>query len=111
MLFTCIDYYVIARSRHKGGDVAIPRLEGKCIENCPKIYGIATPVCALVRNDVLLFSALNNNLHYLFCSSQISSTAISAGETPEILLACPMDMGRMACNFSLASSRRPVMAS
>ena len=52
--------------------MAIPRLEGKCIENCPKIYGIATPVlqsaadlvmamiaggnhtligCALVRND------------------------------------------------------------
>ena len=75
-MFTCIDYYVIARSRHKGGDVAIPRLEGKCIENCPKNYGIATPVlqsaadlvmamiaggnhtligCALVRNDVLLF--------------------------------------------------------
>ena len=42
--------------------MAIPRLEGKCIENCPKIYGIATPVCALVRNDVLLFSVLNNNL-------------------------------------------------
>ena len=83
MLFTCINYHVIARSRHKGGDVAIPRLEGKCIENFPKIYGIATPVlqsaadlvmamiaggnhtligCALVRNDVLLFTALNNNL-------------------------------------------------
>ena len=44
--------------------MAIPRLEGKCIENCPKIYGIATPVCALVRNDVLLFSALNNNLPF-----------------------------------------------
>ncbi len=48
--------------------VAIPRLEGKCIDNCPTERGnvaisggnrylvpfnrgIATPVCALVRND------------------------------------------------------------
>ena len=53
-------------SAHTG--VAIPRLEGKCIENCsiewenvaifggnrylvPFNRGIATPVCGLVRND------------------------------------------------------------
>ena len=53
-------------SAHTG--VAIPRFEGKCIDNCPTerenlaIFGgnryldplnggIATPVCALVRND------------------------------------------------------------
>ena len=53
-------------SAHTG--VAIPQLEGKCIDNCPTergnvaIFGgnrylvhfnggIATPVCALVRND------------------------------------------------------------
>ena len=34
-MFTGLDYHVIARSRPKGGDVAIPRLEGKCIEKCP----------------------------------------------------------------------------
>ena len=62
--------YVYRLPRHceERSDVAIPRLEGKCIENCPKIYGIATPVCALVRNDVLLFSTLNNNLSYKLSS-------------------------------------------
>ena len=49
-------------------------------------------------------------LCYLFCSSQISSTAISAGLTPETRPACPMDMGRISLSFSLASSRRPAMA-
>jgi hypothetical protein len=41
--------------------VAIPWLEGKTIENCPKIYGIATPVCALVRNDHSIGGATNGN--------------------------------------------------
>ena len=52
--------------------VAIPRLEGKCIDNCPAKQGnlalfggnrylvplnrgIATPVCGLVRNDSVIF--------------------------------------------------------
>ena len=52
--------------------VAIPRLEGKCIDNCPTEWenlaifggnrylvpfnrGIATPVCALARNDSVIF--------------------------------------------------------
>ena len=38
-------------SAHTG--VGIPRLEGKCNEKCRKSYGIATPVCGLVRNDIL----------------------------------------------------------
>ena len=61
------------------------------------------------RRSLCAFGAINNNLPYLFCSSQMSSTAISAGETPEILPAWPMDMGLMALSFSLASSRRPPM--
>jgi len=44
--------------------VAIPWIEGKPTEKRSKSYGIATPVCALARNDVSLFSALNNNLLY-----------------------------------------------
>ena len=62
-----VEYMLSLRaSAHTG--VAIPRLEGKCIDNCPTargnivifggnrhlvpfIGGIATPVCALVRND------------------------------------------------------------
>ena len=31
-----------------------PRLEGKCRKHIRKPWGIATPVCALVRNDTLL---------------------------------------------------------
>ena len=51
-----------------------------------------------------------HTIRYLFCSSQISSTAISAGLTPEILPACPMDIGRIFCSFSLASTRKPAIA-
>ena len=46
---------------------------------------------------------------YFCCSSQIRSTAISAGLTPEIRPACPMDMGRISESFSFASRRRPTM--
>ena len=46
----------------------------------------------------------------LFCSSQIISTAMSAGLTPEIRLAWPRDTGRMASSFCRASSRSPPMA-
>ena len=47
---------------------------------------------------------------YLFCcSSQIRSTAMSEGLTPEIRPACPMDMGRISLSFSRASRRRPTM--
>ena len=59
--------YLLLRTRPQPG-VAIPRVEGTCIDNCPTgrgnlaIFGgnrylvpfnrgIATPVCALVRND------------------------------------------------------------
>ena len=62
----CPDYLSLRTSEHAG--VAIPRLERKCIDNCPTdrentaIFGgncylvpfnrgIATPVCGLVRND------------------------------------------------------------
>ena len=69
-----VEYLLSLRaSAHTG--VAIPRLEGKCIDDCPTeqenlaIFvrnrylvplngGIATPVCALVRNDSV-FSAHN----------------------------------------------------
>ena len=40
-------------------------------------------------------------------SSQISRTAMSAGLTPEMRLAWPMDMGRISDSFCRASSRRP----
>ena len=60
------DYLSLRTSPQTG--VAIPQLEGKCIDNCPTewgnvaifggnrylipfIRGIATPVCALARND------------------------------------------------------------
>ena len=44
--------------------MAIPWLEGKTIENCPKIHGIATPVCALVRNDRSIGRAINCNFPF-----------------------------------------------
>ena len=40
-------------------DVAIPWLEGKTIESRLVIHGIATPVCALVRNDRAIGGAIN----------------------------------------------------
>ena len=66
-LALCSEYPVIARPV-RTLVVAIPRLEGKCIDNCPTELGnvaisggnrylvpfnrgIATPVCGLVRND------------------------------------------------------------
>ena len=68
-------YYVIARSAQR--DVAIPydgATRCRCgkrewlrdnstffsIISSRKIHGIATPVCALARNDVLLFGACNS---------------------------------------------------
>ena len=71
----CPDYLSLRTSAHAG--VAIPRLEGKCIDNCPIgqgnaaifggnrylvpfIMGIATPVCELARNDSIY--STNNNL-------------------------------------------------
>ena len=44
-----------------------------------------------------------------FCNavSQTRSTEISAGETPEIRLACPIFAGRWAFSFSAASRRSP----
>ena len=45
--------------------MAIPWLEGKTIKNCPKIQGIATPACGLVRNDRSIESAINCNLKIL----------------------------------------------
>ena len=53
-------YPVIARTLSEAeGDVAIPWIEEKTMENCPKIHGIATPVCALVRNDLSIEGAIN----------------------------------------------------
>ena len=43
-------------------------------------------------------------------ASQIISTEISAGLTPEIREACPMFSGRTRFSFSRASSRSPVTA-
>ncbi|MDY6181461.1 MAG: hypothetical protein SPI15_11530, partial [Candidatus Faecousia sp.] len=65
--------YLSLRTSPQTG-VAIPRLEGKCTEKHPKKTGIvtvpggirylvpfnrgiATPVCALARNDSVLFRA------------------------------------------------------
>ena len=42
--------------------------------------------------------------------SQIISAPTSAGETPEMRLACPRFRGRTASSFSRASRRRPCMA-
>ena len=38
-------------------------------------------------------------VRYFCCSSQMRSTAMSAGLTPEIRPACPMDMGRISDSF------------
>ena len=77
LLFTVFTLSLRA-SAHTG--VAIPQLEGKCIDNCPTEWGnvtifggnrylvpfnrgIATPVCGLVRNDRKLETyCINNNL-------------------------------------------------
>ena len=39
----------------------------------------------------------------------ISSTDISAGETPEILEACPIEYGFISFNFCLASNLNPLI--
>ena len=52
MLFTSIDYHVIARTLSEvEGAVAIPRLEGKRIEKHPKIHVIATPLRPQARAE------------------------------------------------------------
>ena len=48
---------------------------------------------------------------YFRFSSQMSRTAMSAGETPEIRPACPMLCGRIALSFCRASRRSPWMPS
>ena len=48
---------------------------------------------------------------YFRFSSQMSRTAMSAGETPEMRLACPMLCGRIALSFCRASRRSPWMPS
>ena len=47
--------------------------------------------------------------HIPFNCRYTSSTAMSAGLTPEIRLAWPRFMGRMSESFCRASSRRPVI--
>ena len=44
--------------------MAIPQMNGKTIDYFPKIQEIATPVCALVRNDSSFERATNPNLPY-----------------------------------------------
>ena len=44
--------------------MAIPWLEGRTIENRSKIHGIATPVCALIRNDRSIEGTTNGNLPF-----------------------------------------------
>jgi hypothetical protein len=50
MVNCCLRYDTLSL-RGAEGDVAIPKIEGNTIENCPAIWGIATPACALVRDD------------------------------------------------------------
>ena len=60
LLFT--EQGVIARSRPKAATWQSPKVSGAVrTRNCPNIHEIATPVCALVRNDIKL---VNNNLAY-----------------------------------------------
>ena len=49
-------------------------------------------------------------LSLLICSSLIISTAMSPGETPEILCAAPSVSGRILSSFCCASMRRPLMS-
>ena len=49
-------------------------------------------------------------LYFIFSKNTISA-ATSAGDTPEILLACPKFSGRMRFNFCRASNRRPITVS
>ncbi len=46
---------------------------------------------------------------YLFIESQMRRTEMSAGLTPDIRDACPMDAGRTFDSFSAASRRSPRM--
>ena len=69
-----------------------------------------SPDLAIARPPSPKGRALLYETPVYLCSSQMSSTAISAGLTPEILPAWPMDMGRIWASFSWASSRRPEMA-
>ncbi|MGN1017010.1 MAG: hypothetical protein ACI4PL_08440, partial [Faecousia sp.] len=69
-LQVCASSFLSLRTSPQTG-VAIPRLEGKCNDNCPTEWeyyaifggnrylvlfnrGIATPVCELARNDSVL---------------------------------------------------------
>ena len=44
---------------------------------------------------------------HFFIESQMRSTDISAGLTPDMREACPMEAGRIFVSFSAASSRSP----
>ena len=49
LLFTVFETSIVGRSYDSA------------LQNARKSWGIATPACALVRNDSIYFSALNNN--------------------------------------------------
>ena len=96
----------------------IARYEKYCIESGRNVNKLpdyqsreARGVVLRVANQEMTIAGGNRTIIYIptRCSSQISSTATSAGLTPEIRPAWPMDMGRMASSFSRASSRRPPM--
>ena len=73
---------------------------------CPLREAVGQPAAQGIDVDPLVhFPASRSE------DTAIIKTAISAGDTPEMRLACPKFSGRIRLSFSLASSRRPVMLS
>ncbi len=72
---------------------------------------------AFTKKRTLVVSSRPGSVRYdtkietVQCSSQTISAAISAGETPEMRLACPIFSGRISFSFWRASRRRPRICS
>ena len=67
-MFSKINAAIASQCAHwRGNPPDFPRTqknEGIVYRSSLKSWGIATPVCGLVRNDIFFFSAENNNLPY-----------------------------------------------
>ena len=84
--------------------------DGVIIHNIDKIVFPASHLSEYLTFPIVekIYSSKYPPHHTLSLKSfkYTSKTDISAGETPEILEACPIDAGRISFNFCFASIRR-----
>ena len=69
----------------------------------------AVDICSIIYHGIVIIRHIMRKkdiVTYFGGTFTFNKTDISAGDTPEIRLACPMDIGLILLSFSRASSRR-----